>query len=88
MIPSVTKCVTIVDIQSLNLMGRIYCSIINSVKAVNERLKAKEVVKVIVGESNALIKQHKSELDIMAKGKIKQKGFGMRLFVNHWSKVF
>ncbi|MGB2364557.1 MAG: RQC domain-containing protein, partial [Flavobacteriales bacterium] len=50
--------------------------LLDSVKAVNERLKAKEVVKVIVGESNALIKQHKSEsLDIYGKGKDKTKGF-------------
>ena len=50
--------------------------LLESIEALNERLKAKEVVKVIVGESNALIKQHKSEfLDIYGKGKDKTKGF-------------
>jgi len=50
--------------------------LLNAVKAVNERLKAKEVVKVVVGESNALIKQHKSEsLEIYGEGKDKTKGF-------------
>ena len=57
--------------------GKIYIiRLINVVKALNERLKAKEVVKVIVGETNALIKQHKSEkLEIFGQGKDKSKGF-------------
>jgi len=46
------------------------------IMAVGERLKAKEIVKVLVGESNALIKQHKSEtLDEYGIGKDKSKGF-------------
>ena len=46
------------------------------VLAINERLKAKEIVKVLVGESNALIKQHKSEaLEEYGKCNHKSKGF-------------
>lgn len=50
--------------------------LIECVSAINERLKAKEIVKVLVGESNALIKQHKSEaLEEYGKGNHKSKGF-------------
>ncbi|MDA8963621.1 DNA helicase RecQ [bacterium] len=50
--------------------------LLECVLAVNERLKAKEIVKVLVGESNSLIKQHKSEgLEEYGKGKHKSKGF-------------
>ena len=46
------------------------------VQTVDQRLKAKEIVKIIVGESNALIKQHRSEsLDIFGQAKNKSKGF-------------
>ena len=49
---------------------------LEAISIVNQRLKAKELVKVAVGESNALIKQHKVEtLDIFGFGKDKSKGF-------------
>ena len=35
--------------------------LLKTVDAIKERLKAKEIVKIIVGESNTLIKQHKAE---------------------------
>ncbi len=55
---------------------RFIIQLLECVLAINERLKAKEVVKVLVGESNALIKQHKSEaLEEYGKGSHKSKGF-------------
>ncbi|MGC6470655.1 MAG: DNA helicase RecQ [Flavobacteriales bacterium] len=50
--------------------------LLECVKAISERLKAKEIVKVLVGESNALIKQNKADLvDEFGGGKEKSKGF-------------
>ena len=50
--------------------------LIDAISDTGERLKAKEIVKILVGETNSLIKQHKSEeLDVFASGKEKSKGF-------------
>ena len=50
--------------------------LLKTVDAVKERLKAKEIVKIIVGESNTLIKQHKAEsLQVYGQGKAKSKHF-------------
>ncbi|MBF90812.1 MAG: DNA helicase RecQ [Flavobacteriales bacterium] len=50
--------------------------LLKTVDAIKERLKAKEIVKIIVGESNTLIKQHKAEsLEVYGKGTAKSKHF-------------
>lgn len=50
--------------------------LLKTVAAVNERLKAKEIVKIIIGESNTLIKQHKAEsLEVFGQGTAKSKHF-------------
>jgi ATP-dependent DNA helicase RecQ len=50
--------------------------VIETVLKLNEKLKAKEIVKIIVGESNTFTKQHKAEnLDIFGIGKEKSKQF-------------
>ena len=36
------------------------CQLIDCISDTGERLKAKEIVKILVGETNSLIKQHKS----------------------------
>lgn len=50
--------------------------LIKTVAAIKERLKAKEIVKILVGESNTLIKQHKAEeLSVYGQGTEKSKHF-------------
>ena len=50
--------------------------LLKTVDAIKERLKAKEIVKIIVGESNTLIKQHKAEsLEVYGQGTAKSKHF-------------
>lgn len=50
--------------------------LIKTVAATKERLKAKEIVKIIIGESNTLIKQHKAEgLEVFGQGTAKSKHF-------------
>ena len=50
--------------------------LLKTVDAIRERLKAKEMVKIIVGESNTLIKQHKAEsLEVYGQGTAKSKHF-------------
>ena len=50
--------------------------LLKTVDAIKERLKAKEIVKIIIGESNTLIKQHKAEsLQVYGQGKAKSKHF-------------
>ena len=50
--------------------------LLKTVDAIRERLKAKEIVKIIVGESNTLIKQHKAEsLEVYGQGTAKSKHF-------------
>lgn len=50
--------------------------LIDCIAKTGERLKAKEIVKILVGETNSLIKQHKSEsLDVFGSGSEKSKGF-------------
>ncbi len=50
--------------------------LLKTVDAIKERLKAKEIVKIIVGESNTLIKQHKAEsLEVYGEGNAKSKHF-------------
>ena len=50
--------------------------LLKTIDAVKERLKAKEIVKILVGESNTLIKQHKAEsLEVYGEGIAKSKHF-------------
>ena len=50
--------------------------LLKTINAVKERMKAKEIVKILVGESNTLIKQHKAEsLEEYGGGKAKSKHF-------------
>lgn len=50
--------------------------LIKTVAATKERLKAKEIVKIIIGERNTLIKQHKAEgLEVFGQGTAKSKHF-------------
>ena len=50
--------------------------LLKTINAIKERLKAKEIVKIIVGESNTLIKQHKAEsLEVYGQGAAKSKHF-------------
>jgi ATP-dependent DNA helicase RecQ len=50
--------------------------VLETIKLFNEKLKAKEIVKIIVGESNTFTKQHKAEtLEIFGVGKEKSKQF-------------
>ena len=50
--------------------------LLKTVDAIKERLKAKEIVKIIIGESNTLIKQHKAEsLEVYGQGTAKSKHF-------------
>lgn len=60
-----------------NFEGKKYVKqVIDTIKLFNEKLKAKEIVKIIVGESNTFTKQHKAEtLDIFGIGKDKSKQF-------------
>ena len=52
------------------------CQLIDCISDTGERLKAKEIVKILVGETNSLIKQHKSEsLEVFGSGSEKSKGF-------------
>ena len=57
--------------------GREYVEILlKTVIETKERLKAKEIVKIIIGETNTIIKQHKAEiLNIFGIGKNKSKHF-------------
>ena len=60
-----------------NFEGKDYVQqLLKTVAAVNQRLKAKEIVKIIIGESNTLIKQHKAEsLEVFGQGTAKSKHF-------------
>lgn len=50
--------------------------LLKTINALKERLKAKEIVKIIVGESNTLIKQYKAEsLEVYGQGTAKSKHF-------------
>jgi len=50
--------------------------VLETIQLFNEKLKAKEIVKIIVGESNTFTKQHKAEtLEIFGVGKEKSKQF-------------
>jgi ATP-dependent DNA helicase RecQ len=54
--------------------------VLDVIQAVKERLKAKEIVKIMVGESNALIKQHKSE-------SLEQFGIGAKKSKQFWHAI-
>ncbi|GGG52824.1 ATP-dependent DNA helicase RecQ [Bizionia arctica] len=54
--------------------------VLETVEATNEKYKAKDLVNVIVGKANALIKSHRTdELPFFAKGSHKEKGYWMAL---------
>ncbi|MFV0573269.1 MAG: DNA helicase RecQ [Xanthomarina gelatinilytica] len=54
--------------------------VLETVEATHEKYKAKDLVNVIVGKANALIKSHKTdELSVFGKGKDKEKNYWMAL---------
>lgn len=54
--------------------------VLETVEATHEKYKAKDLVNVIVGKANALIKSHKTdELSVFGKGKDKEKSYWMAL---------
>lgn len=54
--------------------------VLETVGATHEKYKAKDLVNVIVGKANALIKSHKTdELSVFGKGKDKEKSYWMAL---------
>lgn len=54
--------------------------VLETVEATHEKYKAKDLVNVIVGKANALIKSHKTdEISVFGKGKDKEKSYWMAL---------
>ena len=54
--------------------------VIETIKQTREQFKSKEIVKTLLGESNAIINSHKiSELEVFGKGKNKRASFWMAL---------
>jgi ATP-dependent DNA helicase RecQ len=54
--------------------------LLETVESTNEKYKTKDLVNVIIGNANALIKSHKTdELDFFGKGKSKDKNYWMAL---------
>ncbi|HLV70789.1 MAG TPA: DNA helicase RecQ [Xanthomarina sp.] len=54
--------------------------VLETVEVTHEKYKAKDLVNVIVGKANALIKSHKTdELSVFGKGKTKEKSYWMAL---------